>query len=351
MKTATYVITIKPESAFGTPLQGDTLFGQFCWQIAEDPYLAGEGLDSLLEAYARDPFIVFSSAWPVFMEGDRWRFALPRPQLPAHILGDPKGIDSCEERLKRRKETRSRKWLVVGEDLLARLDWDDLISDEALAAKMAEALLQEERRILGVRASRPLMMVEQQHNTINRLTGTTGSGVFTPYPVNNIWFMPGMELALFVAFNPDKINLDQIERGLSRMGQCGFGRDASTGLGRFVIGDMEEIEWPDMDRAGHLLSLGPSVPEKGRFQHIFFQPFTRFGRHGAQLLHTGRPFKAPVVMAGEGAVFVPKDMAASNGRPFVGRAVSGISKAQAGAVMQGYSLVIPLEIPDRVEAS
>jgi len=77
---------------------------------------------------------------------------------------------------------------------------------------------------------------------------------------------------------------------------------------------------------------------------MFFAPFTRFGRHGTQLLHKGKPFKNPVVMADEGAVFLPKpgDIPKT---PYIGQAVTGISKAMPEAVAQGYSLVLPLNIP------
>ena len=32
-----YAIVIETHSGFGTPLKGDTLFGQFCWEVAMDP--------------------------------------------------------------------------------------------------------------------------------------------------------------------------------------------------------------------------------------------------------------------------------------------------------------------------
>ena len=46
-----YDVTIHPLSAFGTPLKGDTLFGQFCWQVAYDPGLVDGGLEKNLDRY------------------------------------------------------------------------------------------------------------------------------------------------------------------------------------------------------------------------------------------------------------------------------------------------------------
>ena len=108
---------------------------------------------------------------------------------------------------------------------------------------------------------------------------------------------------------------------------------------------IEELHLPITEKADACLVLGPCVPEKDKFKAMYFSPFTRFGRHGAQMLHTGKPFKNPVVMADEGAVFVPHDGSFPN-KPYIGRAVQNISKAQPEAVCQGYSLYLPMQMPD-----
>ena len=45
----TYIVTIKPCSGFGTPIKGDTLFGNICWQIAYHEGLWETSLEKLLE--------------------------------------------------------------------------------------------------------------------------------------------------------------------------------------------------------------------------------------------------------------------------------------------------------------
>ncbi len=342
MDISALIIYIKPLSAFGTLLKGDTLFGQFCWQVAEDPSLAQKELTELLDSYEMHPFVVFSSAWPTFIEGNERYFALPRPELPLSIIGEPENISSCAERLRKRKENRARKWFIVSRGLNDSLSWDRLIDDNKLFEKVSVGLPREERqRLIIERKNRPIIYCEQQHNTINRLTSTTGTGMFAPYSMQNIWFMPRMELAIFVAFDSNLINISQIKAGLERIGDYGYGRDASTGLGRFVISDIEKVDWPMASEGQKVFTLGPCVPEKGRFNSMYFQPFTRFGRHGAQLLHTGRPFKNPVLMASEGAVFETK-VGDRLSRPWIGTAIKGVSKALSETVVQGYSLVLPL---------
>ena len=51
-----YGITIQPLSPFGTLLKGDTLFGHFCWQAAEDGALLAGGLDKWIDCYASESF-------------------------------------------------------------------------------------------------------------------------------------------------------------------------------------------------------------------------------------------------------------------------------------------------------
>jgi CRISPR-associated protein Csm4 len=75
---------------------------------------------------------------------------------------------------------------------------------------------------------------------------------------------------------------------------------------------------------------------------MYFAPFTRFGRHGDVLAKSSNPFKNPVIMADEGAIFMPADLDRTMNKPYIGTAVTNISKAEPNAVTQGYSLYIPV---------
>ena len=70
-------LTLHPRSAFGTPLAGDTLFGQLCWALRH--LLGNTRLNTLLDGYTNgQPFAVISDALPK-------RF-LPLPILPSSFL-------------------------------------------------------------------------------------------------------------------------------------------------------------------------------------------------------------------------------------------------------------------------
>lgn len=345
MNIKTYVVTIRPESAFGTPLKGDTLFGQFCWMVAEDPGLVGNDLSTLLSSYEDSPFVVFSSAWPVVVEDEGWVFALRRPELPLSAIDEASDeSNGCAERLKGRKERKAKRWFLVGESLQETLSWDRLINDQELYEMIVGSLGEAEQRgLLQEERGRAMKKVVQQHNTINRQTMTTGTGMFAPYAVHNLWFLPGMELSIFVALDEDLISIEGVQEGLQRIGELGFGRDATTGLGRFSVCEVEELSWPQHQAGEPVFTLGPSVPRRNTFKKAYFQPFTRFGRHGAQLIHTGNPFKRPVVMADEGAVFFPEE-GDTIGMPWIGTGIKGVSRTLKETVCQGYSLVLPLKL-------
>lgn len=339
-----YAITIKPESPFGTSLKGDTVFGHFCWQAANDPGLLSGGLDHWIDCYPERPFAIFSSAFPKFIENGIEYFCLKRPDLPLDILFEKRTEESsCFERLKARKENKKRRWMLVRKDLKLSFEESSFINDRELFARNWKALPDLTRQETRRSSSRSLIVTcNQAHNTINRLTQTTGEG-FAPYVMQNTFFFPGTELSIFVLVEPEALGIEEIRTGLERIGQCGFGRDASTGLGRFSLGEDQELQLPDKDKATACYTLGPCVPEKDSYERIFFTPFTRFGKHGEMLAVSRNPFKNPVVMADEGAVLISKGRELFE-KPYVGTAVKGISKVMPRAVTQGYSIYLPCRV-------
>ncbi len=338
-----YEFTLRPLSAFGTPLKGDTIFGQFCWQVANDHSLASGPLPELLADYSTNPFLVFSSAFPVFTEGGRRTYALRIPSLPIEWLFE---VSDDRVRIMERKELKKKRWMLLsmddGLDVLSGRD-DMFLSDGELLERIRSCMSTHLR-------SRPVdtglvVSLKRSHNTINRLTGTTGTGTFAPFTLEDHVYMPGTELVVFAGIDESRIDVAGVRMYLQRIGLLGFGRDASTGRGRFEVLDTREV-WLDRmgsTSPGACYTLSPCVPGTDEFRDIFFTPFTRFGRHGDVLARSSNPFKSPVIMADEGAVMVPSSDGVFS-RPYVGRAVKGISKVEGGTVSQGYSLYIPVRI-------
>ncbi len=336
-----YGITIQPLSPFGTPLKGDTLFGHYCWQAAEDQNLLTGGLDKWIDCYESDPFAVFSSAWPVLTRDNKTAYTVNRP---SGLLPDDETKLERREQVKRNKIIKKQKWLLIEQDLIVNMDAKNLQSDTDLFDLFLQNLAPVDAkplRLLAKEQKKLCVPVTQAHNSINRLTMTTGSGAFTPFSHDNFQFLPGLKLIVFVAVNEDAMDAERLQTGFERIGSWGYGRDASTGLGRFSVISVDEQSWPQAnDDATACYTLGPSVPQKETFVKCNATPFTRFGRHGSTLASSANPFKKPVIMADEGAVLYPIARETFK-KPYIGTAITNVSAVAPRTVVQGYSLYLP----------
>lgn len=340
----TYEIIIKPLSGFGTPIKGDTLFGHICWQTAYNEGLLGMSINKLLADYATNPFIVVSSAYPK-LNND---YVFKRPDLPLEMLFNFEGKDKAEV-IKNRKKLNKHRWMFIADDKpIKALQSDGLyLNDEQLLERLSSNKDPETQRWVRKKGIKSFVAeYSQPHNTINRLTGTTGEGQFAPFSIDQKVFINDAELVIFIGLRDD-ITIDKAITALKQIGATGFGKDASTGLGRFeVLGHKhKEVNLSSLgsEHPNACYTLSPCVPEKDAFRDMFFAPFTRFGRHGDILAKSGKPFKNPVIMADEGAVFLVNNSDIFK-KPYVGTSVSNISKAEPKAVTQGYSLYIPVRV-------
>lgn len=338
-----YEIRIRPVSSFGTPLAGDTIFGQFCWQAADDQTLLEGGLERWLGRYAAEPFAVFSSAHPSFDRKER-RHALVRPDLPTVWYNRHRGDRARRERFEALKEERKKKLIWVDADL--RIDPASAIyaTDEEVAADMSRGMTSEGVGFLAYpEPLAPEGLFKQFHNTINRQTGTTGTGRFAPFEEMASWYALGAELSIFVLINPEATDAARVGTAMRKIGRWGFGKNASTGQGRFEVLEICAALPPSPEGANGCYLLGPAVPQKHSYSQMFFTPFVRFGRHGDRLARSANPFKNPVLMVSDGAVLLPKDRSVFF-RPFVGTAVTGVSKSMPETVVQGYSVYLPVTV-------
>jgi len=329
-----YEIILKPLSGFGTPLRGDTLFGHFCWQAAYDSSLMAGGLTEQLTHYADRPMAIFSSAF-FRLNGDSVRYILKRPDLPfSLLLGDETDRKS---RIEQAKAFKKKKWVELEPGLTfdsARLN---CLSDEELSDKFGSL---NPATPPGNRAV--MTSFSRNHNSINRLTQTTGGGgMFAPYSKEDIFYHPAVDLVVFVLVDERATDISSIVKALERIGRWGYGRDASTGMGRFTVLGHYPLPIPDPENAEAFYALAPCVPHSEDFKKVYFKPFIRYGKHGDRLATSVNPFKNPVIMIDEGAVLFPKSRDAFS-KPYVGRAVTGVSKVKPETVVQGYAPCLPM---------
>jgi CRISPR-associated protein Csm4 len=337
-----YEIIIRPISGLGTPLKGDTLFGHFCWQAAYDPSLLNDSLDQQISVYHEKPFAVFSSAI-IRLPSSPPSYILKRPDMPFSRLFKIDNQDRAEK-FKEIKEKKKNKWMVLSNTMVINLSTITFITDDEFFQRASELT-----SVKAPRAGRKpgklrqlIVSSSQPHNTINRLTGTTGTGLFAPYIQEYIHYFPEIEMSVFVLLDESATDIERIHSSLMRIGKWGYGKDASIGMGRFEVMKFNELPPMRTDNADACYALAPSVVEKNLYSKLWFMPFVRYGKHGDRLVCGRNPFKNPVVMADEGAVFKFKDNNILN-KPYLGRAVSDVSLSLKETVVQGYAPYLPMK--------
>jgi len=331
----TYRFTLRPLSAFGTPLAGDTLFGQLCWTLRHQ--LGNARLNDLLHGYTSgQPFAVVSDAMPTGH--------IPLPQVPSEVWQKSTATGAPD-----RKVLKKMKWLPTTALATPFATWQvGAHTDAEVAAPWIKAWSNDGKRRATAGSSHTERA--QPHNTINRQTGTTGEGAFAPYAMPQIWFHPAMQFDLVAVLDETRLSLAELTAALTTIGNTGFGRDASIGLGKFeLLGDAVAVAWAAAAKANSYLTLGPCAPQGLGFCPVrsTYQVATRFGRHGDAAVQSGQPFKRPVLLARAGAVFWPETLDAS--RPFIGQGLGGVanpvSLAMPETVQQGYAPVIAIALP------
>ncbi len=309
--------TIRPLTAFGSQIRGDTLFGQLCWAARER--FGPERLEAWLDGYTEGrPFLVVSDGFPAGH--------LPRPQVPLARIG----IKVEPERRKafKRRAFIPQAWVADAPDLAATF-----------------------RRMAGDdgSAEKPWKEAVHLHNSISRITATTG-GDFAPYGLKE-WVAKTDRFDIHAVFDETRFGEDDLARLFEDVGRIGYGRDASTGLGKFQIIDQAGERPAGQAGGGSWLTLAPCAPQGGawRVRDCFYQPFTRFGRHGSIAAVGPNPFKRPILLADTGAVLTPRDF--DEAQLFAGRGLGGtaspisLDEAFAATVHQGYAPVVPVRLP------
>ncbi|MGD0277177.1 MAG: hypothetical protein ABSB79_14185 [Syntrophales bacterium] len=291
---------IKPLAPLMTPIMSDTLFGHFCWAIR---YQEGEkSLESFLRRYdGHNPSpVLFSSAFPSGF--------LPRPAIPPmkreearsfaerHFGSD---MESIYNGLARIKSWNKRRFI--------RMDLWQAIKDRYDNVALYERIFED-----GDKSEQDnLTKILTAHNRISRLSGTVppeGGGLFMR---GKDWYLPGIVLDVYVQILDETMG-DSVHDFLTRyLPQSGFGADKSLGMGVLEIARDEHFKSDQMEVAGANACVSLSLtafPEMGAYP-AFYHLCTKFGKLGgdfAFISPTGgdvRPFKKPVLMYEEGAVF------------------------------------------------
>jgi len=284
--------TLTPQSSFATPLRGDTLFGQLCWAIC---YAFGEDkLIKLLESYENSPFCIVSDGFaPNY---------LPKPSLPSVLMkeGDDK------------KANRKKVWMSA----------EALYDGDFTKAKSDDEVYREDQK------DKEGVVI---HNAINYQTFNTGEG-FDPYGVTEYALSPK---DVYILLDEEQLREEELIKAFDLLSKMGYGQDSSIGKGRFEFSDFETVQTKNSTT---VMALSPFSPQGLTCKDIYYSPFTRFGKKGADRAKQN-PFKKPLLLADTRAVVVFNEVYTKG---YVGKAIKGHTSHE-DIVHQGYAIAFGIK--------
>jgi len=287
-----YKTTITPTSFFASKLQGDSIFGQMCWMIK---FIYGNNkLEELLNDYKVNPFMIVSDGMP--------NDYFPKPTLPPYLLN---------EDINQKKLNKKKLWLSL----------EDLQKGNFNFAKTSEEIDYAQKEFSQIK------------NSLNYKTFKTDSKNFAPYSDSLI------ELSksdIYFLIDEDRFDLKMLKKTFELLSKNGYGKDATNGKGRFEFSEFKKIDFFKSSTTFMALSL--FSPKNLKAKEIFYEPITKFGKHG-YFLANKNAFKAPLLLAKSGAVIIfdeKKDI------QYIGRSIKNHSSHQ-NTIHQAYSIVLPIK--------
>ena len=256
-------IILKPISPFITELQSDTIFGHFAWGVR---FLYGEErLKELLEDFEKNPFIIFSDG---FLKG-----FLAKPLL--------KYIPKDEEMKNAKKVKKS-----------ALIDKNFLFENiESLSGEKIFEFLKNSKNKVNIQTS------ITQKNSVNRLSNLVEEGL---YSIKEKFIENEFE----IYFAYQNISQKEIEEVFSFIAKRGYGKDKSTGKGRFEFNinwNFKEKEFFKYKKGYKYLNLS-SMFISDNMHLLAGKTITKFPKAGG--FYAGsEPFKNPCVMYLPGSIF------------------------------------------------
>jgi len=277
-------LKITPKSTFSSFAKGDMIFGNFAYHLFLNK-------DSRLSDYlSAEPKIIFSDFLP-----DNYLY---KPTLPLKSFG-------VEDNQK--KEFRKKQWISV-----ENLQNGKLNTCESLQFTQTKTVIR---------------------SHINRVTFTTDdSGVFSPYGLEELEFVA--QPVLYILFDDEIFNEQELVKLLNKIGQNGFGKKSSIGKGQFEVTLDTNFKGFENCNTNYYLTLSPTLLHKQKIKNVYYNIFNRFGKY-----HSSKtPFKKPVVMAESGAV-----VALESHKEYIGKALNN-GVGDRISYLQGYSILVPFKL-------
>jgi CRISPR-associated protein Csm4 len=287
----TFKITLRLLSGFATPLQADTLFGHFCWIVANEE--GADGIRSFLTPYMQgDPPFIISDGFPY-------------DYLPKPFSLDARGDTS--------KEIKKEQWLAPEQ-------FSGIIGGK------------NPTELTGFKEKKAVIM----HNSISRLNNMVlaAGGLFGIEETFN------EEATLYVRIKSDDW-LPKIKGLFDSLEKTGFGKKRSTGKGQFEVKEITAFEFTACPQANAFVTLSSFCPCAADPTDGYYKLFTKYGKLGDAYNYCGNPFKKPMVFIKAGSVFKTGPAI----KEHYGRMLSNVATAKPDEVVQyAYAFPVPMVV-------
>jgi CRISPR-associated protein Csm4 len=291
------ICIIEPRSPFLTPIQADTLWGTLAWACR---WVYGEdALQEFLTLHPDgSPKLLLSDAFPEDL--------LPRP-LQAVTVTDVRqaikdgGIDEISEKYLEAL-ARAKAWLKR-----PYLEREHVF--EILRGSMTQAALISQVQQKGFSVDSIVELSPRRHNIIDRMRGGSlrENGLYTH---QEMWLKSVWTIYIHTTF--DEAWLRPL---FDYTSESGFGKRASTGMGRFTIKDFREPRpherFPTVDNANGFITLSSSylISPSEIAERSFYRLHIKRGKLGPAMptSNPGGFLKHPVAMCIAGSIFESKN--------------------------------------------
>lgn len=295
-----YTIRITLKSPIVTPFQSDTLFGHICWAIDYLKWDDKKRIEDFLTLYDQE------EKPPLLISNGFLKDYLPKPIVRPILQEELDNIFGKENRKENsyKIKTIKKKEFIRKDDLLEITKGQ--ISPKVLFQKLSESFEEEEKNW----KKRKKEVV--YHNTINRVTNRVTKGL---YEQEETFYAPDFdEFEIYLKTN--YFDKDDLERIFEFISIGGFGRDKSTGKGRFGFSIIEGTDLEGSDKANGFMALSSYIPHPEAPTKGYYEILLKYGKLGGSFAMgstevCNNPFKKPLIMFRAGSTFYDRDYSKS----------------------------------------
>ena len=283
-----YKLTLRPQTAFRTPLQADTLWGHLMWALR---YTEGEkALLAFLARYrAGEPPLLISDGFPAG--------TLPAPMLePAR---PPEPLDVAELTVQKLLSAgdKDRRFLPVAQ-------WNTLV--QALSPTTFRDALDQSRRGRSITCrergeDKPQETAVVTRTSVDRITGSARKGrLFT---AEETFYAPGRAFEVWLKLVDEPDLEARVNKWWRWVEANGFGRRKSAGQGQFTIDEpgLVPASLPQAAQPNGFVTLSSWVPRACDPADVTYKTRVKRGKL-AESLALPSPWKKPLLMLAPGAL-------------------------------------------------